>query len=69
MTTALAKTQSLPATADAQGLRTFGFVFGAVTAAVVLVACAVVHANADGRLARADAGYDTVGASSRSLGR
>jgi hypothetical protein len=38
-----------PAKADSKGLRTVGFVFVAVTAAIILVAGAVVHAHVDGR--------------------
>ena len=36
--------------ADSTGLRIVGFVLGAVTAAVMLVAGAVVSAHVDGRL-------------------
>jgi hypothetical protein len=36
--------------ADRQGLRLVGFAFGAITAAVILVAGAVVDAHVDGRL-------------------
>jgi len=39
------------AMADRRGLGIVGFVLGAVTAAVMLVAGAVVHAHLDGRLA------------------
>ena len=69
MTKALANAQALPATADSKGLRIFGFAFGAVTAAVVLVACVLVHTHADGRLTRTDAGYGAVAMSSSKLVR
>lgn len=37
--------------ADRAGLELLGFIFGGVTAAVMLVACTVVLGHVDGRLA------------------
>lgn len=65
----MSRAQAVPATADSKGLQMFGFAFAAVTAAVVLVACALVHANADGRLSRTDSGYNVVVAPSAKLTR
>ena len=42
--------------ADRQGLRLVGFAFGAITAAIILVAGAVVDAHVDGRLTLDGAG-------------
>lgn len=41
--------------ADTKGLWILGFLLGAITAAVVLLAGAVVHAHVDGRLSLDDA--------------
>jgi hypothetical protein len=56
-----------PATADSHSLRIVGFMFGAVTAAVVLVAGVLVQAHVDGRLTLNDASYQAVAQSSPTL--
>jgi hypothetical protein len=48
------------AVADRKGLRIVGFIFGGVTATVVLVAGALVHAGVDGRLTADDTSYQAV---------
>jgi|SoiMethySBSTD1v2_1073268.scaffolds.fasta_scaffold5091479_1 hypothetical protein len=65
----MSRAQAAPATADSKGLQMFGFAFAAVTAAVVMVACALVHMNADGRLTRSDTGYQVVVAPASKLTR
>jgi hypothetical protein len=50
--------------ADSKGLRFVGFIFGATTAAVVLVAVALVHSHVSGRLTFDQANYQAVDQSS-----
>jgi hypothetical protein len=52
---------------NSKSLRIVGFIFGAVTAAVVLVAGTLVQAHVDGRLTLNDPSYQAVARSSTGL--
>jgi hypothetical protein len=58
-----------PATVDSKSLGILGLIYGAVTAGVVIVAAALVHAHVDGPLSFDGAGYQAATLSSSGLAR